>query len=553
MTMAIIIKGKVLKHSTPDQPAENIRVEIWAKGFSNGDDFLCSYTTSSDGEFDIKVDPDWQDDDIPEGYLRVYSNGVAVPFELTYEEGESVIRRIAGSRSHTYIIDIRVFVHDVESPTNPGGRTYNNEKALLENLRYLVAYQPTPRDTGGVGVRRASEIETVVSDALRDVLGKTVRRNDGRALQGVLDHVFKFETVEGQRRVRFQQPTYTVTTDLGTELSGPQKSLYTLIESMGREVRKRIETIRPLNIDSDSERTEPDRNGWLIELEELISTIRNSIHLRPLRLDGAFERLEQYRANVEKSFGFEESKRRKYIQSIDDEQVYTEFVNAKQFQKAMETAWDNFKTEEKLMNGESPRVAIYRPTNTPVLIGTLLAKLEELLTVAYESVEEVYSDLNALGVGEEERGVITLRFNNELFEGQEITVAEFFDWVANFSKNKAPRILKDGGRSALRILYGEVEQLANLVGSIHTAVDLPPQLLHPRVTTSIEALKRHLVAIKTLLAPVCQTSSQYSRPSSSPSETQTRTEQTAAVVHYEESSQPPDDHQGSEFGETQGG
>jgi hypothetical protein len=377
-----------------------------------------------------------------------------------------------------------------------GGRNDAIFVEMIANLRNLVAYQSTPRDSGGVGVRRTSEIEMVVSDALRDVLGKTVRRNDGRALQGVLDHVFKFETVEGHRRVRFQPPTYTVTTDFGTKLSGPQKSLYTFIESVGTELRKRIEIMRPLKIASDSERTEPDRNGWLIELEELIATVRNSLNLRPLRLDGAFSRLEKYRLNVEHSFGFRENQLDKNIQSIDDEQNYTEYLNAKLFQENMKQAWENFKRQERLIN--APPFLFYSFNDTPRLIGTHLAELEDLLAVVDESVEEIYDDLEALGIGEAERRVTELDFN--VAGEQKITVAELFDWARSFSKEKAQRILKDGGRSALRILNAEASQLMELVGTAKDATDLDT-FHHPRLSRSIDALSRHLEAVQKHLGP----------------------------------------------------
>lgn len=379
----------------------------------------------------------------------------------------------------------------------------DNSQAVLEelreNLRFLVAYQPTPRDAGGGGARRTSEIQTTVNDAVRDILGKTLRKNDGRALQAALDHVFKFEIVDGHRRVRYQSPGFTVTTDLGTELSGPQKSLYTFIESAGGELRKRIETMRPLKIVSDSERTEPDRSGWLIELEELIATIRNSINLRPLRIDGAFERLEQYRINAEYSFGYREAQTRRNIQSIDDEQAYTEFLNATHFQNAMGSASKDFKLLQGLP--DAAQLEFYDFDETPVLIGTRLALLEDLLSVVSESVEEVYADLEALGVGEVERRVTPLSFIQGPFQEQEMNVGELFDWVLNFT-NKAQRILKDGSRSALRILHAEAGRLVELLDNVQWGSDeITIPLEHPRVTISIEALQRHLSGLQDQLAP----------------------------------------------------
>lgn len=502
--MEVTIRGQVLiRSASGDIPAPNLLVQAWDKDLLF-DDPLGEGTTGSEGVFQFPVKPGWEHDEIaspePDVYLRIKINDdVISPLDEQGEwtnisEGDVVVSR-------TYRVTVVVAARDLPLPGNNGGNgapPNGTNDDVLRNLRYLVAYQPTPRDAGGGGVRRASEIETTVSDALRAVLGKAVRRNDGRALQGALDHVFKFDIVEGHREVRFQPPTYTVTTDLGTELSGPQKSLYTFIESTGRELRQRIDALRPLKVASDSERTEPDRVGWLIELEGLIATIRNSINLRPLLVDGAFERLDAYRRDAKRSFGFRKSNLKRNIQSIDDEQVFTEYLNAKQFQAAMQTAWTNFKATQGLP--DAPPLEIYEPEATPLLIGVSMAQLEELLDVVYESVDEVYIDLDALGIGEEERRVVTLVLKTAPFVNQKITVAELFDWVASFSKEKAPRILNDGGRSSLRVLYAEAKRLADLVAAVPSADKQPLPLQHPRVLTSIEALNRQLVSVHELLA-----------------------------------------------------
>lgn len=470
--METVIKGKVeIRQQAVALPRGlNLRVQAWDGDNFEPDDCLGDVLTQN-GTFYIDASGRWEDvepdeQEIPDVYFRVFNGQKEIPHwpKGKWDKQPEV---------NTFNVIIKVNAEDLIEPPNNDDETRQFFEDVRGSLEALITYSPTAHEDASSGRRTTdSFIEETVKDALRDVLGKRIRPEDSRALQSALDRVFAFEEVEGNRVPRWKPPSYSVETELGGEITGGQASLYHYAHKAVEELKRRVDTFRPLIVDADEDLTHSTRASFLTELDDLLHTLGSSMELHPVRVDGNLDRLYKYLGAIKTAFGFEQ----RNVQTVEDERALTDFRIAQQYLDGIQGAWNTFKQD--------------------VTLGGRLAYLERLLSVVTEGVDEVYAALDAIAVGEAERKVLTLNLG-----GQNITVAELFDWIRLFASSKAPRILKDGVNNTLPVLRGEAEQLALLVDKVANG-PLPPKspLRHARVRKAISELNQYLSAVAARLA-----------------------------------------------------
>ncbi len=489
--MQIEIKGRVQTWPETGRaalPVPRLLVQAWDNDLFSDDDLLGQATTGKDGTFRIKVNPEaWRDEvETPnvELYFRVFYQGRETA--SAYEKGGWKQRGEPPDAVPYYETVIRVRTTDLQREPvlaesgADGAREFS--KQIIDNLSYLVAFQPGGGDSSLTTGSRPAEIETAVSDAARDLLGKRIQARDGKGLINALSRVIEFQVVDGHRVAHWRPPTYAVETELGAQLTGAQASLYQYASTGIVELRRRIDTLVAQGTDIDDDRINGARASFLAELDDLNRAL-GSESLRPIRIDGSLERLDAYLEEIEEAFDFDDEDGRL---TVDDERAYTDFLIARQYLNGLKDAWNTFKA------------------NPDTTFGALLMDLERLLAVVTEAVDEIYAAMDRLDFDAAERRAVLLTF-----QSGDLSVAELFDWVLIFS-GKAALVLKDGGRKALPRLCSEVTEIHEFVEEL---AENPPDiraLKHPRVTIAISELADYLGQVQDKLC--FSTSSSVARP-----------------------------------------
>jgi hypothetical protein len=495
MPPQITITGTVLTRSN-NSPVPNLTVQAWdGDDFDDPDDLLGSDTTNEQGVFSFPVREGWKDVEPenqtnPDVYFRIYNGNNQIHHTI---KGKWTGRRGA---DQTFTVTIKVNADDaqpVQPPFDPQvanllqGINTNIERIAdredrtpevlqrVENvanevnsvghsMRTYITHAPTANENGASRQRNQAVAENLVTEALRDILGKRVDVRDAKALQSSFDRVFSFEQVDGNRIVRWQAPNYSVETDLGADLTGAQASFYQYARQSADELKKRINLLKPLSLVPDEDRNDAARSSFLAELDDLIGALGQKNDLRPIRIRNALNRLDNYFLVIEASFGFNQAEN---IHTVDDERAETEYLIAGQYLTGIRRAWENF-----------------QGSNT---LGSTLLRLERLLAVVTEGVEEVYAAMDAIQFDAAERHTHLVDV-----EGEEITVGEILEWVLSFANHKAPLILKDGGRIALFGVRDEADQLRQLIEIMGQEAEEESPLLHPRVQNCLSELESHL-------------------------------------------------------------
>lgn|GEM_PF-5625451 len=371
----------------------------------------------------------------------------------------------------------------------PNGRDINGE--ILAELRNLVAYQPTTFEQGAGGRTRASEIETTVNDILGEVLGTQIRADDVRSLQASLENVFTFERIDGHRVVRWQRPNYALQTDLGATLTGARASFYSYALTQADEMRKRIRALRSPTSHADDDRMAAAREGWLIELDDLMDTLGRGTALRPIQIDSAFDRLRAYSEAAEGAFGVDADNYDQNVQSPEDARIVSEFQTALRFQDGIEDAWADYKEAADLGDGDFVPFPVQDANNQvadAVEVPMRLMQLKPLLSALWANIQhDLYGGLDALAFSVEDRSVTELTYTIAGDIPQYISVAELFDWATRLSGSKALRLLKNAARVGLPSFRAEAQLLHLLITELPNAN--PPEVSsHPRITNALSTI-----------------------------------------------------------------
>jgi hypothetical protein len=195
-----------------------------------------------------------------------------------------------------------------------------------------MAKQPPPHQD--------SDFEDAVSDALRNILGKRIRRNDVKGVTDALNRVIAFEVVDGRRVPKWKAPTGVVENDLGAEVTGAEASLYRFAQRVAKDLEERLEALRPIAKVVDEDRLDSTREIFRTELHELIRVLGSEINLRPLRIDEMFIRLEMYMNQIASVFGFGNPKN---IHTVDDERADTDYKLIRRYLSSLRSEWKRYK------------------------------------------------------------------------------------------------------------------------------------------------------------------------------------------------------------------
>jgi len=173
------------------------------------------------------------------------------------------------------------------------------------------------------------------------------------------------------------------------------------------------------------------------------------------------------------------------VNTLEEEVNVTNFVVLQDYVSSLEASWTNF-----------------RDARFGRDLGTRLVLLSRALSVASESVNEIYAAMDSVFVGSAERQVASFTLEG----GGKMLVEELLSWVVTFTSDEAPKLVYEGGRRGVEAILPTAEQLDDLVSQFIAALgsdpSLPQGLRHPRVRYPLMELRTYLQQIQQLAQDV---------------------------------------------------
>jgi hypothetical protein len=345
----------------------------------------------------------------------------------------------------------------------------------------------------------------VVEGALRGVLGRSPRIGDSRSFASALRQSFNVVAVQGRTEVQFEARSYAGQSDLGGGVTGAQASLYSRAAIALDKALPLLEGLEPLDPAADDELVIASRSIVRQELIELVNTLRLEGGPTSARVDrfieslfgeGAAEKIFSARADepgghfaeLVEALGMDDER----INTLEEESNYSNYLAVFDFGNQIRTGWIEFR---EMFQGKD--------------LGTRLVMLSRALSVAAETVDEVYAAMDSVFVGPAERQVSSFT----PVGGRTVLVSELLQWVVDFTTDEAPRMVQEGGRRGIRAIQPTALTLAQLVRDLLEAIDtdpgIPQGMRHARVRFPLRELRAYLEEIQNLADAARRTPRQF--------------------------------------------
>jgi hypothetical protein len=385
---------------------------------------------------------------------------------------------------------------------------------VLDNLRTLASPIATPLGLQNVGqsvsaisayplltdgaaasVRSgdapaSGQLQLVVDETVRDVIGRLPRYTDARAFEAALSNSFGVQDMDGVRTVTWHPRSYAGSAGLGASVTGMQASVYARALGAREAVLPLLQGLVPLRPDFDQQEVDAACNVVRAELDALVEELGTDGGPRRARVDQLFDVLFNqttvgptgpvdggmvgYLGFV---FGFADDQgvaNSDQVNTIEEEQDFSSYVLLTDHLHTVQQSW-----------------LAFRGQRTQDL-GTALFQLSRVLQVVAETIDEVESALNSVFVGDAERGVI--RFDTS--SSGEMLVDELLSWIRSFAATEAPTLIANSGRRGLGPIVDTAIRLRalndDLVNEIANDPDLPDGMRHPRVRFPLQEQRAYL-------------------------------------------------------------
>jgi len=340
----------------------------------------------------------------------------------------------------------------------------------------------------------AGTLSRVVDGALRGVLGRSPRVADTRSFANALRQSFNVAVVEGRTEVRYEARSFAGQADLGGGVTGAQASLYSRAAIALDKALPLLEGLEPLDPAADEELVGASRAIVRQEMIELVNALRAEGGPTSARVDrfieslfgeDAAERDAEVRgdnpgghfSDLVAALGMTDDR----INTLEEESNYSNYLAVFDFANQIRTGWIEF-----------------RDTFQGKDLGTRLVQLSRALSVAAETVDEVYAAMDSVFVGPAERQVSSFT----PVGGRTVLVSELLQWVVDFTTDEAPKLVLEGGRRGIRAVQPTAETLEGLVRGLLEAIDtdpgIPQGMRHARVRFPLQELRTYLGEIQHL-------------------------------------------------------
>ncbi len=373
------------------------------------------------------------------------------------------LQRLRGSVEDLGSFPILTSDVDVSAPTRPA-----------------AGYGP-----GGAGLQNR------ISSALREVLGRVPRIADTRSFKAALTQSFDLVEVEGHTVATWTPHSFIGQTELGGGVTGAQASLYARASVALDHALPLLDGLYPLDPNADEEEVNAIRAIARSELIEVVAELKTEGGPRVARVDGLFDLLigttinsstiddDSHLGQLEEQLGILDT----HINTLDEELDASNFIAVVEYVISINESWKQFKSI-----GSGASVAKD--------LGTRLVLLSRSLSVAAESVQEVYAAMDSVFVGPAERQVASFQDR----KANTVLVEELLSWITTFATDEAPRLVNEGGRIGGAAIVPTAIKLEDLVDDLIKAIPhdpgVPSGMRHPRVRRPLEELAGYLNEVR---------------------------------------------------------
>jgi hypothetical protein len=387
---------------------------------------------------------------------------------------------------------------------------------------------------GGGGPGGSSPLGAVVNQALRDVLGYKVKRGDVKGFLNALNQSFQLIDDEGHTDFKWIQRSYAsgVDADMGA-VTGAQASILTRAQVAVNQCLPLIDGLYPLDTEVMQQDIDAIKSIVSSELQELVSElgivggprvhrvneIFGLLMREPTDIEGAHVRRRKgigHIAMLGDRLGFE----RVRINTVDEEQNFTNFMILKDYVSGLKQSWDQYK----------PYFARLSSKVEPFL-GTNLVLISRALTAVAETVNEALFAMDSVFIGPEERQTLQLNYAGGVSatipwvigdlnqppnptsapytypytfanDAAAMFVSELTDWTLQAVTDQAQDLIQNAGKDGVIALYPTLDQLRRLIRGAMVARhpykggqqygDLPSGYFTDRVQLALQSVASEL-------------------------------------------------------------
>jgi hypothetical protein len=511
--------------ATPYAPLleANLRVEVWDKD-ERFDDRLGAGKTDSQGYFEIHfTDEDFRQDFLdfdlePEIFFRVF-RGRQLLFST--EENEVTIRWNRQKRPWVWTepthVEQTCYTISVKEATRTMHELEKRPNAEFQEGPVIV-YDVLPTSNQVASTNRAgldarsSSLEQIVNSGFARVLGRNPQTDDPNAFRASLERTFTArEESDGRTTYQWTPRAYAVQTELGGALTGAQASLYHRAKAAIDQILPLLSGLVPLDPAADEQNMDAIRSIVRTEIVELVNELGEVGGPRVQRVDSLFQLLLGDTNGINlggqlKNLARVFSLNRDRINTVDEEQNYSNFLIIKDYLVSLKASWEAFVED----------------SGGGAFIGTQLVLLSQALSVVAESVQEVYQIMDLVFLGPNERQAVEIDFTLAR-EGNDPTIAfplpdrtgypigelaklvpamsieGLLKWVWSFSTEEGPALARAGGKLGIaHVIAGTAERLMILVQAASFTPVQNTAFLREGVARSLRDLAFQLYQIKRL-------------------------------------------------------
>jgi hypothetical protein len=459
------------------------------------------------GKFRVTVYPDAAAADVP--YSQTVSVNSVRPVSFSVPDVRSAGEQVAAAvqaATQSGIAAVQAATQGFADAA--GSRLGEVGEAVIDSSTYPVLTEPvsfpyptgggagggTPGGPGAGGAGRVAALGPMVEGAIREVLGWRPKRGDSKGFVAALTQSFDCLDVEGHTECRWNERSYAaqVTTDMGA-VTGAQASIYARAKVAIDQSLPLVQGLYPLSPTILQEDIDSIRSLVVRELNLLGAELGIVGGPRVQRVDELFRLLLDVKPgpltipqaqvrNPEEvgghigELGRRLWLRRPFINTIQDEQNFTNFLIVIDYVEGLKQSWETYRPYFARIGAEP-------------FFGTQLVLLSRALTAVGEAVEEVNFAMDSVFLGPAERQTIELHFAGRPVsipwvpgsppdkkptppairytyqfdhDAAPLFIAELLDWTAALPSESAP-MLDDSGKDGLIAVFTNVDRLRKLV------------------------------------------------------------------------------------------
>jgi hypothetical protein len=317
---------------------------------------------------------------------------------------------------------------------------------------------PPSDGTGAFKPGGGTSLDSIATSSIRQLLGWRFRTDDTAGFLAALSKTFLLKEVEGHVEWDVQPQNYMVQADLG-EVTGAQASIYARAKVALDQSLPLLNGLTLLGVPTaDPEDMQATRAIIQTELTALVNELGVVGGPRVQRVDSFFSQLLGSSppsippADPNEMGGqlgilaLRYGLMRSLVNTIDDEQVFTNFLILYDYIYSLFKTWHN---QRAYFSG--------RGKAEPYL-GTQLVLISQALDALEESVQEAYDAMDSVFFGASDRQATELRF----FHQPLITVYDLFSWMEDFATSEGLQLVQEGGKDgvvAFRSILNQLEYL----------------------------------------------------------------------------------------------